>query len=220
VPYTILTAVLLLFLLLIWTLPLYFRLSYQRHEKNDHIIVETTALGKIVRYRLEIPVTQLVKRKNGWPWVETEFESRGGEKETETHALEEQEKSWTWIRFALHNYDEVQAKINRLMTIVDDYADFMRWLTNKIRLKRFYWVTRIGLDDAAATAITVGGCWAIKSYLTATLWHRHRTARVRPLIRVIPAYNQEIFQTDFECIFSIRLGHIIGAGIRLLRYKI
>lgn len=217
-PYTVLTAVLLLFLYLFWILPLHFRLSYQRYEKNDHIIIETTALGRIVRYQLKIPVTQLIKREKGFPWVETEIESRGGEKET--HALNEQGKSWIWLRHAFRNYDDVQAKINRLLIVLDDYADFMRWITNKVYFRRFYWETRIGLDDAAATAIIVGGCWAVKSYVAALLWHRHRSTGVRPLIRVIPAYNQEIFQTSFECIFSIRLGHIIGAGIRLLRYKI
>lgn len=217
-PYTILTAVLFLFFLLCWTLPLQFRLYYRRQETDDHFIIDTTALGKIVRYRLKIPVSELTRRKKELPWVETEIESRGGE--TETHALQEQEKTWTWIRYALNNFDEVQEKINRLLIVVDDYGDFMRWITNKIRFKRFYWVTRIGVEDAAVTAVTVGGCWAIKSYIAAKLWHKHCCTKVQPFIRVIPAYNQEVFHTDFECIFSVRLGHIIGAGIRLLRYKI
>lgn len=217
-PYTILTAVFLVFLGLFWLVPLHIRLSYRRFDANDHFIVDTTALGKIVRYRLEIPVTELTQRRNGLPWVGVKVKSRGGAHET--RALDEQKKGWMWLRFTMHNYDEVREKVERLLVVADDYADFMRWITNKTRIERLYWVTCIGLEDAADTAIAVGGCWAIKSYVVTKLWHRHCCTRTRPFVRVTPAYNQEVFHTDFECIFSVRLGHIIGAGIRLLRYKI
>lgn len=216
-PYTILTAVLLL-LGLFWFLPLHFRLFYRRHGTNDHFVIDTTALGKLIRYRLKIPVSELTRSGKGFPWVETEIESRGGDKETD--AGHEQEKSWLWLSYTLQNHADVKEKINRLLVLVDDYSDFMRWITNRIRFENFYWVTRIGLDDAAATAIAAGGCWAAKSCIAAALWRRHCCPRVRPFIQVIPEYNQEVFHTDFECIFSVRLGHIIGAGIRLLRYKI
>lgn len=217
-PYTILAAVFLLFLGLCWMLPLNFRLYYRRQGANDHFIIDTTALGNLIRYRLKIPVNELTRGKNGFPWVDTEIESRGGERLTDT--AEEQTKSWAWLRFALENYDEVMDKIHRLLGIVNDYSDFMRWVTSGVRFQRFYWVTRIGLEDAAATAVLTGGCWAVKSCIAASLWHRHCCSDAGPVIQVIPVYNQEVFHTDFECIFSVRLGHIIGAGIRLLRYKI
>lgn len=218
-PYTILTTVFLLFFLLCWMLPLHFRLYYRREKTNDHFIIDTTALGKIICYQLKIPVSDLTRWKQGIPWLTTKIESRGGETESQTVA--EQEKSWKWLCFTWHNFAEVQEKVDRLLVAIDDYSDFMGWVTNKIRFERFNWVTRIGRDDAAETAIVVGGCWAIKSYITAVLWHRYCCCTtVRPLISVIPDYNQETFDTDFECIFRIRLGHIIGAGIRLLRYKI
>jgi hypothetical protein len=217
VPYTILAAVFIVFGTILWAMPIHFRLIYQRKEDDDHVIIDTTALGEIIRYRLKIPVTAITQRKS-IPWIESEIESKSGE--TESHALAEQSKSWLWIRYFLHNPDEMQQKIGRLIDAIHDYADFMRWVTDKIRFERFYWVTRIGLDDAALTAITVGMLWSIKSYIVATLWHKHCCTRAKPVVRVLPAYNREEFHMDFECIFSVRLGHIIGAGIRLLRYKI
>jgi hypothetical protein len=114
----------------------------------------------------------------------------------------------------------MQGKIEKIIELIHDYADFMRWVTQKVRFERFYWVTRVGLDDAAATGIAVGAYWAVKSYITAAMWHKHDHASFRPVVKVMPIYNREIFHTDFECIFSVRLGHIISAGIRLLRYKI
>ncbi|HBS58018.1 MAG TPA: hypothetical protein DEA44_01985 [Firmicutes bacterium] len=217
-PYTILTAVFFLFFLLCWLLPLHFHLYYGRQSADDHFVIRATALGSIVHYQLRIPVSQITDRKKSLPWVETEIESRGGE--TETHTLREQKKSRLWLLYALHNFEGVQKEIDRVLVLLNDYADFMRWATNKIRFERFYWVSRIGLEDAAETAVLVGGCWAIKSYIASALWHRHCCAETRPFIRVLPVYNQQVFHTDFECIFSIRLGHIIGAGIRLMRYKI
>jgi len=218
VPYTILTAVFFLFILLCWLLPLHFRLYYGRQYADDHFVISATALGSLIHYQLRIPVSQIAARKKLLPWVETEIESRGGE--SETHALEEQKKGRIWLLYALHNFEGVQKEIDRVMVLLNDYADFMRWVTNKIQIEHLYWVSRIGLEDAAETAILVGGCWTIKSYIAAALWHRHRCTRARPFIRVYPVYNQKVFCTDFECIFSIRLGHIIGAGIRLMRYKI
>jgi hypothetical protein len=217
VPYTTLAAVFILFGIILLAIPVRFRLCYQRKDDDDYIIIDTTALGKIIRYRLKIPVTEITQRKNV-PWIESEIESRGGE--TESHALAEQSKSGLWIRYFLHNPDDMRQKIDSLIDAIHDYADFMRWVTDKIRFERFYWVTRIGLDDAALTAITVGMLWSIKSYIVAALWHKHCCTRAKPVIRVLPAYNREEFHTDFECIFIVRLGHIIGAGIRLLRYKI
>lgn len=217
-PYTILTAVFFLFFLLFWLLPLHFRLFYRRQSADDHFVISVTALGKIIHYQLRIPVSQITNRKRSLPWVETEIESRGGE--TETHALQEQRKGKIWLIYALHNFEEVQREIDRLLILLNDYANFMRWVTKKIHFERFYWVSRIGLEDAAETAILVGGCWTVKSYIAAALWHRHCCTKARPFIRVFPVYNQKVFHTDFQCIFSIRLGHIIGAGIRLMRYKI
>lgn len=215
--YTILTAVMFMFVVLFMLLPFHFRLYYERKETEDCFVIDTTALGKLIRYRLTIPAAELVKLRKV-PWLESRFKSRGGE--IVTHTSSEQVKSRLWLVFSLTHYNEVQEKISKIINLVHDYADFMRWVTSKVRFERFYWVTRIGLADAADTAIAVGFFWSVKGYITAALWHKHYHTAFRPLLKVTPVYNREVFHSDFECIFSVRLGHIIGAVIRLLRYKI
>lgn len=216
-PYTILATVIFLFIVIFILMPLHFSIRYQRKETDDCFIIDTTALGKIIRYRLTIPVAELTSRTK-LPWIKSEIESRAGE--TESQTVKEQEKTRAWLMLAVKQPREVHAKIYQVLDLVHDYSDFMRWITRKIRFERFHWVTRIGLMDAPETAIAAGMCWAVQSYIATTLWHKHYHVTSRPQLKVIPMYNQDLFQVDFECIFNVRLGHIIYAGIRLLKYKI
>lgn len=216
-PYTILAAVMFLFVVTFMLVPFHFRLAYHRKEADDYIIIDTTALGKMIRYRLTIPIAELIKGKN-FPWLQAEIQSRGGK--TVSHIESEQAKGRAWLYFTWGHPQEVHGKIEKIIDLLHDYADFMRWVTEKVHFERLYWVTRVGFEDAAVTAIAVGTYWAVKSYIISALWHKHDHASFSPIVKVMPIYNQEIFHTDFECIFSVRLGHIIGAGIRLLRYKI
>jgi hypothetical protein len=94
----------------------------------------------------------------------------------------------------------------------------MNELFLSIQCNKFDCKTVYGSDDAALTSIISGGLWALKSIMVNKLKNRIHLVN-KPLINVTPLFNQQKFELDFTCIFSIRLGNVINATIKLLNYQ-
>ncbi|MGE5549445.1 MAG: DUF2953 domain-containing protein [Bacteroidota bacterium] len=87
-------------------------------------------------------------------------------------------------------------------------------LERKGRFTRLQWTTRIGLEEAAATAWAAGFLWACKGMVLAMLDQRYGLPRAVARIRVEPTFAGMQLDTTLECIFKLRAGHIISASVR------
>lgn len=77
----------------------------------------------------------------------------------------------------------------------------------------FYWHTRFGYDDAALTGLATGLIWTVKSLLLQYFSHVI-PLRTAPIIQVEPSFQEPAFHTEFRCIFSFKLSHLIGATLK------
>lgn len=73
---------------------------------------------------------------------------------------------------------------------------------------RFDWQTRIGLGDAASTALVVGVIWSLKPSIISLL--RQRLAfSTQPHLNVTPNFSKSELATELVCIFRLTVGQIM-----------
>ncbi|RTE10505.1 DUF2953 domain-containing protein, partial [Paenibacillus whitsoniae] len=73
----------------------------------------------------------------------------------------------------------------------------------------------VGLGDAPETAITTGAVWGIKSSLIG-FGARYVQMTAKPMVNVVPLYNQKQFATELHMKGRIRMWWVLKAGIRLV----
>lgn len=95
-----------------------------------------------------------------------------------------------------------------------ELAPVRRYLFGRITLHGWRWHTGLGLEESHYTGLGVGALWALKSNLTAAVYRLLKSNKAAPDLAVTPFFNHDtIFWMQFHCIFSLRMGHIIYAGL-------
>lgn len=88
----------------------------------------------------------------------------------------------------------------------------------KINLYEFCWKTEFGTGNAAHTGILTGIIWSIKGVIVSSLGSRmNKFSGIQ--IKVNPVFNKRTFKTRLRCIFSVKLGNIILATLKVVVYK-
>lgn len=182
---------------LLWHLKIYIEIQYTRNTDNDKFILEVYTLRKLIIYRLKIPVIEFTSENL---WLKTKLETDKGA--AKTHIKKEKRSFKKSIRIVKH-YQKI-------------YYRFMDRLFIAIKCEKLIWKTIYGSEDAALASVITGGIWGLKSIIVNSLHHRICVVN-KPLIQAIPQYNQQKFGMDFTCIFSIRLGNVINAAIKMLK---
>lgn len=88
-----------------------------------------------------------------------------------------------------------------------------RYLLSKINLHRFSWRTALGLPEAGQTGMAVGFLWAVKGNATSYLYRSLKCAAPGPELEILPVFDQMLARVRFDCIFSLKMGHIIYTGL-------
>lgn len=88
-----------------------------------------------------------------------------------------------------------------------------------VRCLDLAWVTRIGLGDAAASAIAAGAVWGIKSPLVGAFTRLVRM-QAMPRLAVVPLFNETRFETELTGRFRLRTASALMAAVRLLRHML
>lgn len=83
-------------------------------------------------------------------------------------------------------------------------------------VEEFRWRTRVGVGDAAVTAIITGSLWTIKTTTLALLQGLSPCLPSNVHLEVLPDFEQRRVKVDLSCIFRLNIGHIMIAGLRNL----
>lgn len=96
---------------------------------------------------------------------------------------------------------------------------FFLKLARPIKVKELYLHTEVGLQDAAQTALAVGGLWWMKSIIISRLSYIFNLRTESPnRVSIVPNFQMANFLClDYYCIFEFRLGHIIIIIYQLMR---
>nr|WP_275582022.1 DUF2953 domain-containing protein [Bacillus ectoiniformans] len=91
-----------------------------------------------------------------------------------------------------------------------------RRFLKKVIIKEVKWKTAAGSRDAALTGVAAGSIWMVKSSLLGVASQVVKMKQM-PMMHVAPVFGQNILQTEFFCILTLRPGYAIVAGIKILK---
>ncbi|WP_366922387.1 DUF2953 domain-containing protein [Metallumcola ferriviriculae] len=200
-----------LIVLAVFTIPVTVRFMYNRHRADDHLMVYWRPFGLIPLGKLEIPVITL-HFEGLQPIVELLGELEAiHQRPIIKKNLKIRSKSLPWY------------KLPKIISITPEVGVAMykviyinKKLMRNIRCKKLYWQTEFGFRDASLTGLTAGSLWAFKNMVYQFMASNMKMNPRKDTLEVLPNFERPGFQLDFDCIVSMRLGHIIIAGSRVM----
>ncbi|WP_206813048.1 DUF2953 domain-containing protein [Paradesulfitobacterium ferrireducens] len=180
---------------------------YRRIEEYDHIELELSVLRGVWKFHMEIPTVQLEWEKG--PELEA--------KQTVSSAVVGKRKTKTKMRvrrFHEHFFFRFWPRFPYFLAKLQQAkARFYRG----IHCTALEWRICIGFKDPAQTGLAAGAFWSLIGYSLARLYHQIKVEVRRPVLEVVPDFQKPGFTCDVHCIFKLRIGHIIFAGLNLAR---
>ncbi|KKM08839.1 hypothetical protein SY88_22320 [Clostridiales bacterium PH28_bin88] len=195
-----------LFSLVVAAIPLRMEVEYRKHADDDRLTMVLRAWPGVWGYKLEVPVIQ-------WNW-EDWLPYLRMEAATETSTGQSLTKHEVKVKKVPPLPLGIVTKISGLFKAGLDILRINRWFYRNIRCHRLKWVTEVGLEDAAATGMFIGGLWVLKGWVFANLQRTVKVEFSRPEFEVIPSFAETKLNLGFNCIFAIRAGHIMLMGLR------
>lgn len=172
--------------------------QYVHNNQKDYFTVRIVALYGLVSKTYSIP--------------ESLLEKKGDEEKKEKQQMEEMRNKSIFekIRDGAQN-------VKDFIHLFNSSKHVLRKFLKKMVVHEFSWVSTIGAGDAALTGKLIGAVWSMKG-IVQMLVYQFLTVRCRPCFNVTGFYNNKVICTEFNCIFSIRVGDAILTAIQLLRY--
>lgn len=210
------TVIPLLLILLIGFFPVHFHLHYHRRGKDDYFLLELRFL-RFYLWRYQIPAWQM----EGFNTVRQKrvksIEGIGGEEKK----VQDSRISMVTFLAALAEIGSALYKYGLGGTFFYFLLpkDYRKWITvtenleRKGSFKRFVWRTVIGGPEPALLGPAVGLIWNAKGIILGFLTNEYLFKKP-PSILVVPCFSGASWETMLDCIFEIKLGHIIVAGFK------
>ncbi len=181
-------------------------LDYFHGNDNDHLKVTLKAWGGLIKYKIDVPA---IKVDDNSPSIVAEKKTETGPDETvqkeQTTQVDEKD-----VLSSIHD-------IRQLLTHIAGFHKIIRGFLKKVTIRNIQWHTMIGVGDAAATGVLTGAFWAAKGSLIGVL-SNYMKLKEMPVMSITPNFQHAVSMTSFKCMFQVRVGHAILAGIKLVKY--
>ncbi|MEW4427296.1 MULTISPECIES: DUF2953 domain-containing protein [Paenibacillus] len=178
--------------------------TFRKHKSDDFARINVRLFYGIVRINYEIPSIVFRNMKEGF-LVKTEQHVNHTYGEAEGHERINKRKVKKWAK-----------DVKMMMRATDALKIWARQTLNRLHITQLSWSTRIGIGDAAHTAILTGWVWSIKSIIIGFLSYQIQFKR-QPMLEVVPVWEDEMeFQTELNCKMKIRITAVMLAGVRLM----
>lgn len=200
----ILLFILLVIIILITKVKIF--LDYFHGNDNDHLKVTIKAWGGLLKYKVEIPV---IKIDDNSPTLiaEEKVQSGPGEKETKEKTSQVDKND---LLTSLSDFRHLLAHIAGFHKIVRSFLA-------KVTVRNIEWHTMVGVGDAAATGVLTGAFWAVKGGIIGII-SSYMKLKEMPIMSITPSFQYAVSITSFKCMFQVRVGHAILAGIKMVKY--
>ncbi|RIU89706.1 DUF2953 domain-containing protein [Oceanobacillus picturae] len=114
------------------------------------------------------------------------------------------------------SFSNVRNVLKREFHIVKGLGKSVINVLKRVRFHKLVWHTEGGTGDAGSTGLVAGGVWSIKGAIICYLV-QHSQMKCKPVIQVVPHFQQPCFYTKVECIASLRIGQAIYALVLMLK---
>lgn len=184
--------------------------KYERKGTDDRVTIRLRGPFGLQYQRTEVPVLEFDEAKDGWRF---ELESRSKE-EVGLHPA-----ATARTEFYVTEFKKMQNFINRLKKIKSTFEPMIDFILDHVEVRSLAWQTTVGVGDAAATALLCGTLWGAKGIVLSKVQARTQVTDKNVVVAVFPSFREKKFQTFLQCIFSLRVVHIITAQLIMLREK-
>ena len=186
----------------LYLMPIALSIDIKRVKENDSITIGVKTLYGLLKFKTEIPFMEIVFR-NGKPALKYKVE------------VADKKRSKLFARFTkLFSVTEGGEILDIYKENKYRIKNALKYITRKTVIKNFNLKFKLGTGDAAETGILYGVAWIVIGSVM-TLAGSYLNI-IEPRIAVVPIFNQVQLRTELSCIISIRLGHIINTGIRVI----
>lgn len=181
--------------------------SLKRKNDDDMIRISVVALYGLLRRQMVIPM--LMWEGDG---VKVKWKmEKGGEA-----AAEGQQAA----RPRTVNIDQKKVKraYRNFVLLLEATFHLKKWMAatiRNVRCRELVWGTRIGLGDAAASAIAAGVIWSVKAPVIGWFTNLVRM-QTMPQLSVVPQFNETNFETVFRGQFHIRVAAALVSLVYLV----
>lgn len=193
-----------LFVIILAAVPFKVRFSYLRVGADDTATIGLSGLLGLLQYKFELPM--LDWRGTMVPHLRLQTVAQS-DKGPVTKEVKPRRFNRRLINKIIGNY----------FSILRELRPVRRWFYRGIRCSHLRCVLTVGLKDAAHTGLAVGGAWSLIGYYLGKLHNSITFEVARPQVAVYPSFCESKFDVDIDCIFKVRVGHIIVTGFKLIR---
>ncbi len=186
--------------------PITINIKMLKDNNNDEVIINFKLLYGIIKFKLEYPLINIeVNKKN----INLKFKEERKSK-IKSNLSKDNKQSI--------NIDKLMSQLNSAKGIFNEYKDILNYILSRINWKLLYWISEIGTNNAASTGLITGLISIIKSNLVVFMNNRnYEFEKVR--MDTAPNFKKLVFRTKLNCIFSIKVGYIIIAGLKFLKLR-
>ena len=181
---------------------------YRRFNEEDTITMQLKALHGLWHFTLQVPTVKLAWEEKG-PQVEIAQESHSALSEPRQQKAKVHVRFWKWS-FFYYLWPKVFQILQKLNQVKKHFYQ-------GIHLTSLEFKAEVGFENPAYTALAAGAFWSVIGNSIAKLYKQVQVEVTEPQIMVVPMFQKTGFSCDFHCIFKLRIGHIIFAGLNLLR---
>lgn len=176
-------------------------LTYKFDPNDQRLVVLIKALFGLIRIRMDIPElndtnTEKQKSDKPVPSLDKNF--------TDIDSIDEDEalKAYRPIKYWMKNINELYKVVKKSL--------------KKVRITQLVWKSAIGTGNAATTGIISGVGWGFKGTVIGMLSY-YFSLKVQPQLEIRPIFNRKISNTYVKCIFQVRAGQAILAGLKIFK---
>ncbi|HZG71565.1 MAG TPA: DUF2953 domain-containing protein [Chondromyces sp.] len=202
--------ILLLIMLIIYFSTLHVHIYIFHGDKNDHINIRFKLWFGLIKYTLKIPLIK-IKKDEETQATKVVFKKEAQQTDRPETAKESKDD------ITPDEFIDSLSDVKELVQHVVGMHTIVRKFLQKVSINQIKWNSMIGVKDAAVTGVLTGGLWAVKGSLISLLSHYMKLRRI-PEVNITPSFILPITRTEFTCMLQFRIGHAIGAGIKVIRY--
>lgn len=205
--FVIVSIIIIVFTILIFAIPLRVKFYYSRENKKDIFIININLMWGLIKFNISEPDV-IFKRKILAPVIKVS--AKMGLPESENKITQKEEITYS---FGISELLEITHYTNYL---VKKYDSAIRYLLRSTTVYDFIWLTSYGFENPAYAGMAYGMFWSIKSIIFNYLQGKIKKVLNKPRFNIQPNFFSKGYSTRISCIFALRIGHIITAGLKIL----
>lgn len=180
-----------------------FDITYKRFENNDIVIIIIYALYGIIKYKIELPFLDFIKKMDRFT-MRFRIRFQTGKEVKDKIEFKRAE-----------SIDEFIDDINNLAEKYKLYKKSIDYMIKRIYIKDFVMDLSFGFDDAYITGVSYGIFYTFLASLAAYI-KGHLNLDIKS-VNLKPVFNKYVFDLVLNCIIDIKIGHIITGLAKFIK---